>query len=166
LSNSKKRRIAGPSARSRELHSFRRLPSFRLYLLALHSERLHEQHYKEHFGLNLREGRVIGVVGAYGMASFRHPMENLNFGRSRVSLLIKRLIKRGLLTNVGDSSDKRITKVALTVRGRAIHKSLNAAAASLNREWFSAISKQDRKTFSNCLDILTTSARSMRKRQE
>lgn len=145
------------------LPSFRRLASFRLHVLARHSERLHEQHYKKLFGLNLRECRIIGIVGGYGEASFRHIWEDSNLGKAHVSRLITRLIEQGLLVKVVDAADKRTIKVALTTRGRATHKALHSAAVALNREWLSSISQQQREDFSTCLDALTTTARSLRK---
>jgi DNA-binding MarR family transcriptional regulator len=167
LSNRKKRsRLGRPRVPSADLESFRRLPSFRLHVLASQSDRLHGQHYKKHFGLNLREGHVIGIVGVYGEASIRHIQQSLNLGRASVSLLINRLIRRGLLAHVNDARDRRLTKVVLTIRGRAIHKALHQAEVSLNDEWLAPTSKQQRETFLTCLDVLTTSARNVRKLRE
>jgi DNA-binding MarR family transcriptional regulator len=160
------RQSRGPRALPGDLEAFRRLPSFRLHVLASHSDRLHAEHYKKHFGLNLREGRLIGIVGGYGEASIRHTLQSLNLGRASVSLLINRLIRRGLLAKVDDARDRRMTKVVLTMRGRAIHKALHTAEVSLNEEWMAPTTKQQRETFSTCLDVLTISARNARKVRE
>jgi DNA-binding MarR family transcriptional regulator len=153
------------NALSSDRELFRRLPSFRLHVLAQHSERLHEQRYKRLFGLDLRECRIIGIVGGYRETSLWRIRVDMNLGRASVSLLIARLIRRGLLAKVVDARDRRMKKIALTPRSRAIHKALQAEAISLNEEWLSTIPKQQRETFSACLDVLTTSARSIRKSQ-
>jgi DNA-binding MarR family transcriptional regulator len=167
LGNHKKRsRTARQTAASTDVEAFRSLPSFRLHVLASHSKRLHEQLYRKHFGLNLREGCVIAIVGSFGEASIRQTRQTLNLGRASVSLLISRLIRRGLLAKVDDARDRRMTKVVLTIRGRAIHRALHAAEVSLNEEWMAPTTKQQRETFSTCLNVLTTSARNVRKLRE
>lgn len=158
----KRSRLTGRKALSEDFQSVRALPSFRLHVLARYSERLHEQHYKKLFGLNLRECRVLVSVGGHGEASLRQIREDLNLGKAKVSALVNSLVKRDIVVKVVDVADLRITKVGLTVPGRALHRALRAAAISLNEEWLSTISKRQRETFSTCLDILTTSVRDMR----
>ncbi|HTV80525.1 MAG TPA: MarR family winged helix-turn-helix transcriptional regulator [Steroidobacteraceae bacterium] len=146
--------------------TFRGLTSFQLHVLARHSETLHARHYKKLVGLEMRECRIIGIVGSHGEASFKHTRQDLNLCRAQVSLLLTRLIAEGLLAKVIDSTDKRTFKVALTARGRAIHRKLLAAAIALNKEWLAVLSVRQQKTFHACLETLTKSARAMRKAQE
>jgi DNA-binding MarR family transcriptional regulator len=167
LSNPRKKSPpAASKASTGGLQTFRTLASFRLHVLARLSERLHEQHYKKVFGLNLRECRIIGIVGGYGESSFKRTWEESNLDKAHVSRLITRLIKLGLLTKITDPLDQRTIKIALTTRGRITHKALHAAAVSLNEAWLSSISAQQLESFSTCLDILTASARDICKSQE
>ena len=159
LTKQRIRRVAPAVSRQ----SYWKLPNYRLCSLARYSEKLQEQHYRELFGLNLREGDIIGIVGDYGEASLRHVGQALNVRRSNMSLLVNRLIRRDLLARVTDIPDKRETRVALTPRARVIHKSLREMAVSLNEELLSAISAQQRQTLLSCLDALTDSARSIRR---
>lgn len=114
----------------------------------------------------MRECRIIGIVGSYGEASFRRTCEDSNLGREQASQLVNRLIEEGLLARIVNVSDKRTFKVTLTVRGRAIHKELDAAATSLNKEWLSVLSRQQQEGFYNCLDLLTKRSRTMRRAPE
>jgi DNA-binding MarR family transcriptional regulator len=139
---------------------------FRLHLLADHSERAHEHRFKRLLGLNLRECRLLESAGAGRDASLRQIRQDLNLGSAELSEPISRLVRRGLLARVVDVRDRRVIKLTLTGPGRATQKALRAAAVSLNEEWLSSISRQQRETFSTCLDVLITSARTMRKVQE
>ena len=152
--------------RSNARLSFRGLTSFQLHVLARHSEKLHARHYRKLVGLEMRECRIIGIVGSYGEASFKQTREDLNLCGEQVSLLIRRLISQGLLVKVENTTDKRTFKVALTARGRLVHRKLHAAALSLNRQWLSVLSSEQRTMFYDCLETLARSARAMRKTQE
>jgi DNA-binding MarR family transcriptional regulator len=156
-------RLTGRKAASEDVQSLLTLPSFRLHLLADHSERAHEQYFKRLFGLNLRECRVLESAGAGGDASLRQIRQNLNLGRAELNAPISRLVRRGLLARIVDARDRRVIKFALTGPGRTTQKALRAAAVSLNEEWLSSISRRQRETFSTCLDMLITSARTLRK---
>jgi hypothetical protein len=46
-----------------------------------------------------------------------------------------------------------------------VHKALQAEAMAVSEEWLPAIPKQQRDTFAACLEVLTTSARSIRRPQ-
>jgi DNA-binding MarR family transcriptional regulator len=142
-----------------ELKSFRTLASFRLHVLARLSERMHEQHYKRMFGLNLRECRIIGITGGHGEPSFRRIYEESNLDRAQVSRLINRLVGRGLLRKKNDPADQRSVKVTLTERGRTVHRALHAAATELNEEWLAPLSAADSAKFLSLLDMLTDRVR-------
>jgi DNA-binding MarR family transcriptional regulator len=142
-----------------DLESFRTLPSFRLHVLARLSERMHEQHYKRRFGLNLRECRVIGITGGHGDPSFRRICQESNLDKAHVSRLINRLIERKLLSKENDPSDQRTVRVTLTERGRRVHRALHAAATALNEAWLAPLSASQRTSFLAALDQLTERTR-------
>lgn len=143
--------------------SFRTLPSSRLLVLARQSEKLHEHLYRKRFGLTLRECHLIGIVGDYKEASLTRTQEAMNLGRASMGLLINRMVRRGMVAKCASVVDRRMANLVLTPRGRAVHKALHEIAISLNEEWLSHISRQQRVTFSNCVEVLTRSARAVRR---
>lgn len=105
---------------------------YRLVSLARWSTTAAERDYEARFGLNLREWRIVALVGRLAPVTaaelaLRSPIE-----KTRISRLVASLVERGLLVTSADARDGRRTWLWLTRAGADLYDRL--APASLARD--------------------------------
>ena len=82
--------------------------------------------------LDLRELRVILILGAEGRSTINDVADRIAMDRGGTSRAISRLEKRGFIARSGDSRDRRRSLVDLTGQGVRVHDRL--ASFALTRE--------------------------------
>jgi DNA-binding MarR family transcriptional regulator len=96
----------------------------------------------------LREMFKVDVTSPSALASV------IGLTRGAVSKLIERLKEKKLLTRVESAGDRRFQDVSLTAAGRAIVPELAALADTNDREFFAALSTEERAGLASMLKKL------------
>ena len=79
------------------------------------------RHHARARGLDLREWRIIQVLGGDGRSTIFAIADRIAMDRGGTSRSIARLEKRGLVVRRGDPSDRRRSYIELTDEGCAVH---------------------------------------------
>ncbi len=96
--------------------------------IGLHAMR----HHARGLGLDLREWRILQVLGGDGRSTIFGIADRIAMDRGGTSRSVARLEKRGLVTRTDDPSDRRRSYVQLTDEGWAVHDEI--ARFALARE--------------------------------
>ncbi len=137
---------------------FKELVSFRLNMLASAWSRLAAESNAREFGLDPREWRILGMLGASAPMSLQGLAREINVDKSQASRAVSALIARGLLHRGADASDGRGVQLSLTREGRALYRKVFPRAARRNEELLSVLDAQERAVLESALDRLTAHA--------
>lgn len=114
-----------------------------------------ERFYRRHFGLALREWRVLAVLsrfGASGVAAAGEIARLTSVGKGGISRALASLERRRLVAREWSDEDGRRSTVRLTGRGRALLQRLAPAALARQAALVSALTPRERRTFFGLLD--------------
>lgn len=131
-----------------------RLADFLPYLLSITSNAVSgriAQEYKDRFGLNVPEWRVMAVLGDSGMLTQRELTEFTIMDKVAVNRACKTLEDRGLAVRQPNDKDGRSHHLQLTEAGRAMHGEIMPLALELERRLFANFTDQECETFRNIL---------------
>ncbi|MEH3086908.1 MAG: MarR family transcriptional regulator [Xylophilus ampelinus] len=148
---------AGPGPAPAARH-FKELVSFRLNMLASAWSRLAAESNARDFGLDPREWRILGMLGASAPMSLQGLAREINVDKSQASRAVSALAGRGLLHRGADESDGRGVQLSLTREGRALYRKVFPRAARRNEELLSVLDAQERAVLESALDRLTAHA--------
>ena len=108
------------------------LDDFLPYQLAVIANRVSREFsavYAERFDLTIPEWRVIVHIWSAGPVSVREVHARVDMDKSKVSRAASRLEAAGLISKRPNDADRRLLKLALTVKGRAMMAELTPLAA-------------------------------------
>jgi DNA-binding MarR family transcriptional regulator len=129
---------------------------FRLNRLAAEvSEHLSEV-YRERFGLDIPEWRVMATVGPERGCTAQYIAGSTRMHKTRVSRAIAHLEERGLMTRVTSSSDRREMELRLTKAGQRVYAELIPLALERERTLLSCMTREQLRAFTDGLDCLET----------
>lgn len=113
-----------------------------------------EERICKSFGLHASDGRVLAAMLQEEFVTPSEVAERLGIGNSRVTPLIDRLLKKGLVTRTEGEHDRRTKRVGLTAEGRAIASSLREFEVNLHRLLLSQFPASRRTELLNSLHEL------------
>ena len=99
------------------------LDGFLPYQLAVLSARVSRgfsDTYRQRFGISVAEWRVVAHLSQTDSVSVREIHERVDMDKSKVSRAASRLQKAGYVTKTGNPGDKRLVRLSLTGKGRAM----------------------------------------------
>jgi DNA-binding MarR family transcriptional regulator len=129
---------------------------FRLNRLAAEvSEHLAEI-YRERFGLDVPEWRVIATVGPERGCTAQYIAGSTRMHKTRVSRAIAHLEERGLMTRAIRSDDRREMQLRLTKAGQRLYAELVPLALERERTLLACMSREQLRAFTTGLDCLET----------
>ncbi len=113
------------------------LPEFDLqrflpYRLTVAAERLSAglaRRYREEFGISVADWRVLVHLADAGEVSIRDLERRVHLEKSKASRAAARLAQIGYITKVPNPEDRRLVRLALSDRGRALMAELLPLAA-------------------------------------
>jgi len=127
---------------------------FRLNRLATGvSEHLSEV-YKQRFGLEIPEWRVIATVGPAFSCTAQHIADTTRMHKTRVSRAIAHLVKRDLIERASNADDRREMELRLTKAGRAMYAELIPLALERERALLACLNEEELRSFNEALDRL------------
>jgi DNA-binding MarR family transcriptional regulator len=127
---------------------------FRLNRLATGvSEHLAEV-YKQRFGLEIPEWRVVATVGPAGTCTAQHIADSTRMHKTRVSRAIANLVKRGLIERTSNADDRREMELRLTKSGREMYAELVPLALERERALLACLGEEELRSFNEGLSRL------------
>jgi len=110
--------------------------------------------YKQRFGLEIPEWRVIVTVGPAWSCTAQHVADSTRMHKTRVSRAIASLVKRGLIERTCNADDRREMELRLTSSGRAMYTELVPLALERERALLSCLSEEELRGFNEALERL------------
>ena len=112
--------------------------------------------YRERFGLEIPEWRVMATVGPERGCTAQYIARSTRMHKTRVSRAIAHLEKRGLMTRATSSADRREMELRLTRAGRRVYAELVPLALERESKLLACMTKEQLRTFTAGLDCLET----------
>jgi DNA-binding MarR family transcriptional regulator len=110
--------------------------------------------YRERFGLDIPEWRVMATVGSQHGCTAQHIAESTRMHKTRVSRAIAHLEERELIERASSAADKREREVRLTKGGRRMYAELVPLVLERERELLACLTKEQLRGFLAGLDAL------------
>lgn len=132
-----------------------RLADFLPYQLSVTSNAVSgriSQEYRERFGLNVPEWRVMAVLGDAGTLTQRELTEFTLMDKVAVNRACKGLEERGLVSRQPNAQDGRSHLLELTESGTRMHDEIMPLALEMERRLFARFTPEEVTHFRNVLD--------------
>jgi len=142
------------AAREAELHLEDFLP-YRLSVLTNRVSSAIARHYSERFDLGVPEWRVMAVLGGAPGLSAREVAAKTAMDKVQVSRAVASLIEARRVQSEPDAQDRRVTRLSLTPRGRAIYEEIVPLALHLEAVLLSALSAEEKAQLDRLLEKLS-----------
>ena len=133
------------------------LPSFvpfRLNRLAVAVSHYLSVIYREHFGLDVPEWRVLVTVGPERGCTAQYIAGSTRMHKTRVSRAIAHLVELGLMERTSSAHDRRAMELRLSKTGRRMYQELVPLALERERTLLSCLNKDELRGFLLALENL------------
>ena len=135
------------ASKRRQLDLFRFVP-FRLNRLAAEVSAALSSEYRERYGLDIPEWRVLATLGFRNDAcSAQYIAHCTRTHKSTISRAVTALMKRQLVERVENEDDRREFQLRMTRKGQALYQKLIPRLLRREQEILSCLSAQERKDF-------------------
>jgi DNA-binding MarR family transcriptional regulator len=112
--------------------------------------------YRERFGIDIPEWRVLATVGPERGCTAQYIASSTRMHKTRVSRAIAHLEERGLMTRVTSSADRREMQLRLSRAGRRVYAELVPLALERERALLACMTREQLRAFAAGLDCLET----------
>ena len=134
-----------------KLDLFKFVP-FRLNRLGAEVSAALSSEYRERYGLDIPEWRVIATLGFRNEAcSAQYIAQCTRTHKSTISRAVTSLMERQLIERVENADDRREFRLAMTRKGTALYEELIPRLLRREQEILSCLSAQERKEFTRLL---------------
>jgi len=134
-----------------KLDLFKFVP-FRLNRLGAEVSAALSSEYRERYGLDIPEWRVIATLGFRNEAcSAQYIAQCTRTHKSTISRAVTSLMERQLIERVENEDDRREFRLAMTRKGTALYEELIPRLLRREQEILSCLSAQERKEFARLL---------------
>lgn len=134
-----------------KLDLFKFVP-FRLNRLGAEVSAALSSEYRERYGLDIPEWRVIATLGFRNEAcSAQYIAQCTRTHKSTISRAVTSLMERQLIERVENADDRREFRLAMTRRGTTLYEELIPRLLRREQEILSCLSAQERKEFARLL---------------
>jgi DNA-binding MarR family transcriptional regulator len=135
-----------------------RFAPFRLNRLAAEVSAALASEYRERYGLDIPEWRVLATLGFRDDAcSAQYISHCTRTHKSTISRAVTALMKRRLVERVENEDDRREFKLRLTRKGNALYQQLIPRLLRREQEILSCLSARERKEFATLLGKIENS---------
>ena len=135
-----------------------RFMPYRLSVLTNRVSNAIARSYSERFGLSVAEWRVMAVLGQAPGLSARDVAKRTEMDKVQVSRAVAGLVRLRRVQKQSDSADGRVTRLALTAKGRAIYDEIVPHALELEERFLSSLAPDERAAFNRLLAKLSSEA--------
>jgi DNA-binding MarR family transcriptional regulator len=134
-----------------QLDLFRFMP-FRLNRLAAEVSAALSVEYRERYGLDIPEWRVLATLGfREGACTAQYISHCTRTHKSTISRAVTALMRRKIIERVSNENDRREFALQLTSRGRALYEELIPRLQRREQDILSCLSAGERKEFAAAL---------------
>src|SRR5882762_9899711 len=105
------------------------------------------RHYSRRFSLSIPEWRVMAVLGQTPGLSAREVAMRTAMDKVQVSRAVQSLLTARRLRRVAHARDGRVAHLSLSARGQAIYDEVVPLALTLEEQFLSVLSLEERKAF-------------------
>jgi DNA-binding MarR family transcriptional regulator len=131
---------------------------FRLNRLAAEVSAELSSEYRENYGLDIPEWRVLATLGYRGGArSAQYIVQCTRTHKSTISRAVTSLLDRRLIARVTNDGDRREHLLGLTARGQALFDELVPKLLTKEQAILACFSAQERQTFTRLVEKLEKS---------
>lgn len=127
---------------------------FRLNRLAVAVSDHLAEIYRERFGLEIPEWRVMATVGPLRGCTAQYIAASTRMHKTRVSRAIASLVRRGLVERASSLDDRREMELRLTRAGRRMYRELVPLALDRERQLLACMTAAQRRAFARDLTVL------------
>jgi len=127
---------------------------YRLDILAESVSRALSGLYKERYGLDVPEWRVLAHLGQYAPITAKAIGAHSRMHKTKVSRAVAALEGLGFLARIGSQEDRREELLSLTAKGKAAYADLAPQAANFARHLLDDLSAVERRTLDSAIDRL------------
>jgi DNA-binding MarR family transcriptional regulator len=113
--------------------------------------------YRQRFGLEIPEWRVLVTVGARQECTAQHVALSTRMHKTRVSRAVASLEERKLIARAANSEDGREMCLNMTKAGQRVYAALVPLALEREHALLSCLSDSQRQTFIAALSVLEKS---------
>lgn len=110
--------------------------------------------YRERFGLDIPEWRVMATVGSTHGCTAQHIAGSTRMHKTRVSRAIAHLEERDLIERAASAADRREREVRLTKAGRRMYAELVPLVLERERQLLACLTKEQLRGFLAGLEAL------------
>ena len=128
---------------------------YRLSILSNRASDAIARHYSDRFGLTVPEWRIMAVLGQTPGLSARDVAIRTAMDKVQVSRAVASLVEAKRIKREEDESDRRVTRLSLSARGRAIYDEVVPLALHLEEVFLSALSAEERQVLDTVMTKLT-----------
>jgi DNA-binding MarR family transcriptional regulator len=154
------------SRQGSKLDLFRFVP-FRLNRLAAEVSSALSSEYRERYGLDIPEWRVLATLGFRNDAcSAQYIAHCTRTHKSTISRAVTALMTRQLVERVENEDDRREFKLRMTRKGQALYQKLIPRLLRREQEILSCLTAQERKDFARVLGKIESSLGLVQTRKE
>ena len=145
------------SAKGSTLDLFKFVP-FRLNRLAAEVSAALSSEYRERYGLDIPEWRVLATLGFRDDAcTAQYIAHCTRTHKSTISRAVTALMQRQMVERVENEDDRREFALRMTRKGKALYQKLIPGLLRREREILSCLSAKERKEFANLLGKIENS---------
>ncbi len=116
---------------------------YRLYQAAEHTSQLFSDAYRQRYGINRTQWRVLFNVGQFGPLTAGEVSDRTGLEKSKVSRAVVRLESLGWLLRKPDDQDRRRQGLTLTAAGEEAFQDLRAQAEIFQNQLISQVGEQE-----------------------
>ncbi len=138
------------------------LEAFLPYELSVVTNRISRafaQRYARTYGLSIPEWRALAIVGAFAPLSSIEVCERAAMDKAKVSRAVSRLVAAGLMERARNPIDQRLVMLALTAKGRAVHRGIVPLAREIEAQLVATLSGAERDALRRILRKLDARVR-------
>ncbi len=95
--------------------------------------------------LNLTQASLIAYVAEFGATSQTHLADHLGIGRAAIGTVVDQLQRRGVVVRTPDPGDRRVWRVDVTDKGRALAADIAEVDEVLRAELRYGIGREERQ---------------------
>lgn len=115
---------------------------YRIAVLAGRLSREFSRVYRDRYGLDRAEWRVVAHLSQQSAVSVREIHARVDMDKSKVSRAAARLVTNGYVTKSTSAADRRLVELALTAKGRAMMRDLAPLAQAYQSRLIEALGPQ------------------------
>jgi len=150
-----------PVARPVPLDLDRFVP-YRLSVLSNRISNAIAREYSARFGLSIPEWRVMAVLGGTPGLSARDVAARTEMDKVQVSRAVASLMHDRRVQRQTDDADARVSRLSLSVKGRAIYDEIVPLALHFEAQFLAALSPEECAVFDRLLAKLARKAKLLR----